>query len=351
MGTRPFASATVLLVLAGGGLAGCWSPGPPVPGRPAHHAQGGFRNPWRAPEQPGYVAALAERARLACSWSAPPPPPGHVLSRDAAVAGVRAAAGENALTWIGHGTLLLRIAGRTVLIDPVWTKDVTPVPPLGPRRLVPPALPLEALPELDLVLVTHDHFDHLDERALGWLARRGDPPTLVPLGVGPLARRAGLTHVAETDWHERARVGGLEVTFVPALHASGRHLAQDDTLWGGFVLAGGGRRVWVSGDSAFGPHLAAIGARYGPFDLAVLFVGGYAPRHVAGAAHMTPEEWARAAREAQALAVVPVHWGTFALGSEPPYEAEGRLRRAARAEGYADEAIWRLAIGQTRVLP
>ncbi len=238
------------------------------------------------------------------------------------------------VTWLGHSTLLLELEGHRLLVDPVWGERASPFGALGPRRYYPPLVDLADLPPVDAVLVTHDHYDHLDMAAI--TAMRGWETTfVVPLGVGAHLEAWGIAagRIVELDWWERTRLGGLEVVATPARHASGRALlgGRDRTLWAGFALLGSHHRVYCSGDTGLFPGLADIGARLGPFDLALIEAGAY------GRAwpdwHLGPEQAVQAAGLVRAGLLIPVHWGLFTLAYHGWTEPAERTLAAARRAG------------------
>jgi L-ascorbate metabolism protein UlaG (beta-lactamase superfamily) len=249
----------------------------------------------------------------------------------------------DALAWLGHASFLLRLGGRTVAVDPVLSPRI-----LGAgQRLTPPGL--ARLPPLDLLLISHNHYDHLDAPTVRTLDR--DTPVVAPGGLGRWFRSRGFTVVTELDWWESVRVGALEVTFVPAHHWSRRGVFDHcATLWGGWALTGpGGVRVYHAGDSAYGPFFAEIGSRYPGIDAAMLPVGTYAPRWFMRNMHMDPEEAVRATCDLGARVLVPMHWGTFQLSREPALEPIERTRAAWAAAGRARADLWDFAVGESRL--
>jgi L-ascorbate metabolism protein UlaG (beta-lactamase superfamily) len=253
-----------------------------------------------------------------------------------------AEAGELAATWLGHATVLLEVEGRWVLADPVWSDRVSPSRKVGPRRNHPVPLPLDDLPRLDAVLISHDHYDHLDTATIDTLlststAEGNDFPFIVPLGIGRHLRRWGVpdSRIVELDWDESHRARGLTFTCTEARHFSGRSLGNNTTLWASWVVAGpdsGGeqRRVYFGGDSGYTPAFADIGERHGPFDLTILPIGAYDPRWPD--VHMDPEQSVLAHQQLRGATMLPIHWATFDLAfhtwSEP---VERALKEAANA--------------------
>jgi N-acyl-phosphatidylethanolamine-hydrolysing phospholipase D len=259
-----------------------------------------------------------------------------------------AALEENpALTWVGHATFYVRLDGAAFLTDPVFSERASPVSFFGPRRLVPPGVPLDALPRLDFALLSHDHYDHADLPTVRRLARRG-VPFVVPTGVGELVRGAGGRVAAELGWWQQARVAGVTVTCVPSRHFSGRGFGdRNRRLWAGFVVAGETRRFYHSGDTALFDGFARIGRHGGPIDVACLPIGAYEPRAMMSPIHLDPEEAVRAALDLDARATVAMHFGTFDLSDEPLDEPPRRFLAEARARGLGERAFV-IAVGETR---
>jgi N-acyl-phosphatidylethanolamine-hydrolysing phospholipase D len=254
-----------------------------------------------------------------------------------------------ALTWIGHATFLFRLDGASFLTDPVFSERASPLSFAGPRRLVPPGVPLDRLPPPDFALLSHDHYDHTDLPSVRALAARGIP-FVVPRGLGALVREAGAVVAAELSWWQSAELRGVQVTCVPARHFSGRGLTdRNRRLWGGFVVAGRERRVYHSGDTALFEGFAEIGRRLGPLDLAALPVGAYEPAAMMAPIHLNPEEAVEATLALGARRVVGMHFGTFDLSDEPLDEPPRRFLAEAARRGLADRAFV-MAVGETRGL-
>jgi N-acyl-phosphatidylethanolamine-hydrolysing phospholipase D len=328
-------------------------PGEQAAGRPYHHrADGRFRNPPGSPRREAsradFASFLARRFR---DRSVPAVPEDHVLSPERALAGLAAHDGADSVTWLGHAAFLIRLGGRTILTDPYLGGVAGPFG-FGPRRYVEPPLPVGALPPIDVLAVSHSHYDHLDAATIRALPRRERIEVVAPLRLGDFFRRRGFRNVHELDWWERRRFGALEAALLPAVHFSRRGpFDLNRTLWGGFGFAADGVRVYFSGDTAYGETFAEIGAREGPFDLALVGIGAYEPRPIMRASHATPEEAVRIGRDVGARALLGMHWGTVALTDEPAFEPPERFRAAAAAAGFAREDAWLLRIGETRALP
>lgn len=341
----------LLALLLGAFLAGCDSAGHSAES-PSHHLPGGgFRNlpqspptgPWwrKLPFIVQFPFQRADMSQLPADhrWSAPQ-----------VQAGLDRHAQGDSVTWIGHMTALVRMGGVTLLTDPWFSDHCSPLPPFGPRRVVPPALPVENLPRIDLLLISHSHYDHFDTATLRQLARRQNPLVIVPLGLGELVREQGLTQVVELDWHQSSEFSGLRITALPVIHWSKRTLFKtNDTLWAGFsIVSATGKRLYFGGDAEYGPHYRQLGEQYGPFDLALLSIGAFLPREVMAGHHCEPADCLRLGLDLRARRMAAMHWGTVQLGFDGLMEAPTRFRAAATQQGVAAERIWIPHIGETQ---
>jgi len=251
-----------------------------------------------------------------------------------------------AVTWIGHASYVVRIGGKTILTDPVWSTRIPGVR----SRLTPPGLPWAALPTIDAVVISHNHYDHLDAPTIRRLPR--ETPIFVPAMLGWWFRRRGFTRVTELDWWEAADLDGVRIEFVPAHHWSRRGVLDTcKSLWGGWVLSAGDSKIYFAGDTGYGHWFAEIGRRHPDLDLALLPVGAYEPRWFMKAAHISPPEAVRACRDLGAPRMATMHWGTFILSAEPLLAPVREAVREWESAGLPREDLWDLAVGETRLLP
>lgn len=259
---------------------------------------------------------------------------------------------EIVATFVNHSTVLLQFGGLNVLTDPVFSPAVGPFGRVGPKRHHAPGVPFEALPPVDLVLISHDHYDHLDAPSVKRLAREHSPRFLAPLGNAARLRRWGAAKVDELDWWQRVEHEGVPITFVPAQHFSGRGLHdRDTTLWGGFVIGGEAGPIFFAGDTGMGPHFAEIRARFGPTRLALIPIGAYEPRWFMRRVHIDPAEAVEAHRVLEASKSLGIHFGTFQLTDEGRERPLVDLARACDAQGVPREDFVALEPGHALTLP
>jgi N-acyl-phosphatidylethanolamine-hydrolysing phospholipase D len=259
------------------------------------------------------------------------------------------------LTWIGHATVLLQVAGKNILIDPHFSARAFPVQWAGPRRATPPGLALEDLPPIDFVFITHDHYDSLDRGTIKQLRDReygSRTLFIVPLRIGKLLSSWGVHNIIEFAWWQEMTIDGLQIAAIPMRHWGKRGLRDTNArLWAGWVIARDNFRFCFIGDTGY---LAAlfrkIGERYGPFDLAAIPIGAYEPRSLLGRFHINPEEAILLHRDIRSAKSVAIHWGTFVLTDEPLDEPPARLAAIRRDYGLTDDEFLVLQHGQTIVV-
>jgi N-acyl-phosphatidylethanolamine-hydrolysing phospholipase D len=316
----------------------------PASGALAHHLKRGFRNPDTTYSYTMSGRALRLLSRTFEGWPARGTPPA-VLANDGAA--LRANGHEPTLTWIGHATFLVQFDGVNILTDPHWGDRASPVAFAGPRRLVPPGMRFENLPRIHAVVISHDHYDHLDAATITRLAREHAPTFFVPLGLKPWLLDHGARDVVELDWWESRDFAGLRFTCTPAQHSSGRGLTdQNLTLWSSWAIAGPDKRLFFAGDTGYWAGGKEIGARLGPFDVAAIPIGGYSSYAKGHPNHVNPEEAVQLFEDVRGRLMVPMHWGTFELNREPFQEPPQRLQREAFRRGLEDH-VSLLSPGQT----
>ena len=336
------------------------------PSKP-HHRADGFRN--------NYVDSTARSLAEVLRWKMdsrkkglPPKPTTPIPRVDPELDFLRANAAAGAMmeptvTWVGHATVLAQLGGLTLLTDPMFSERASPVPFAGPKRHLPPGLSLDALPHVDLVLASHNHYDHLDAASIEALHRQpGGPPIfIVPLGLKRWLEARGVRRAVELDCWDEHVVHGLDVALVPAQHWSGRGLADRmKTLWGGFAVFAPDCHLFFAGDTGYSRDFEDIRERYatrqgagagGGFDVALLPIGAYEPRWFMATQHVNVHEALKIHRDLRAKRSLGVHWGTFELTDEPLDEPPRALASLRSAQGLAEEDFFVLAVGETRRVP
>jgi N-acyl-phosphatidylethanolamine-hydrolysing phospholipase D len=342
---RSRAAALVPLLV----LVACASAGTEgIAGRPAHHVPGGFRNPDPAFSRPsGWSRWTFILRRALQSITSPRRFDAPRVANDGAA--LRAVPPPTAITWIGHATLLVQVDGLGILTDPQWSDWAGPTSWLGPRRLGPPGLAFESLPRIDVVVISHDHFDHLDLPTVRRLAATHDPLFLVPLGLREWFRDNGMSHVEELDWWQEYQYRGVRFVCVPAQHFAQRAFWDGNRrLWASWAIVGRERRLYFGGDTGYFGGFREAGRRLGPFDVAALAIGSYLPAEIMKAVHTTPEEAVQAFLDLDGGVMLGMHWGTFDLAEEPLEEPPVRMRAEFERRHIDPARAWILRIGETR---
>jgi N-acyl-phosphatidylethanolamine-hydrolysing phospholipase D len=322
-----------------------------------HHAPDGFRNNYIARVNKPFSDLV--KWRIAAMRDGLPPPPNQptpVAAPDLERLKARTAS----VTWIGHATTLVQSGGLNVLTDPVFSERASPLSFIGPKRAQPPGIALADLPPIDVILVSHNHYDHLDVASVRALSDKSGGRTLVlvPLGLKPLLEREGVRNVVEMDWWDRRTVNGVEFNLVPVQHWSARGLNdRNQTLWGGWAVFAPDLRWYFSGDTGYSRDFADTRARFPAkakdgvlFDIALLAIGAYEPRWFMAEQHMNPAEAVQAHKDLGARRSMGIHWGTFSLTDEPLDAPPRDLAAARRALGVADGAFFVVKIGETRTI-
>lgn len=335
-----------------------------------HHRARGFQNNY-IEFQPKSLSELLRWRRDAIRNHLPPPPlaPTPRVAADLPWLRANGSAGVAmlpAVNWIGHATVLAQLGGLTMLTDPMFSQRASPVPLVGPKRQTPPGIALADLPHIDLVLVSHNHYDHLDLASVAALnGQRGGPPLfIVPLGLKAWLAAHHVHNAVELDWWERHPVAGpqgaVEVALVPAQHWSSRSPRDAmATLWGGFVVLAPDCHLLFTGDTGYSRDFADIRRHFahrqtpeqgGGFDIALIPIGAYAPRWFMQTQHVDVEEALRIHRDVAAKRSLGIHWGVFNLTDEALDEPPRKLAELRAAQGMPEDEFFVLAVGETRKL-
>jgi len=327
---------------------GCMTRNPYFDPAKPHHTPTGFRNSYPHDPPHGFWKWKREQLREGL-----PKKPEGGYRFEVASADVPTLANPS-VTWIGHATVLVRVGGLNILTDPHFTERASPLALAGPRRVVPPAIPLAELPHIDAVLVSHSHYDHLDAPTVRALAAQpgGPPRYFVGLGLKPWFAAQGVISIDEMDWWESRELHGVTVRFVPVQHWSARSpWDRNETLWGGFVVEHPSLRFFFAGDTGYSQDFRDIAARVGPIDVAALPIGGYAPRWFMRTQHIDPAEAVQIHLDLGARHSLAIHWGTFDdLTDESLYEPPQQLAEVLAARGLQPESFWVFKHGETRSL-
>jgi N-acyl-phosphatidylethanolamine-hydrolysing phospholipase D len=343
---------------AGWLLAGCATHvNPYYDASKPHHARDGFRNNYI--ERVNKPFSDLVKWRIAALREGLPPTakePTPVVAPDLERLKTRGPS----VTWIGHATALVQSGGLNVLTDPVFSERASPLSFIGPKRAQPPGIALADLPPIDVIVISHNHYDHLDVASVRALSERSDGRTLVlvPLGLKSFLEGQGVRNVAEMDWWDRRVVNSVEFNLVPVQHWSARGLNdRNQTLWGGWAVFAPDMSWYFSGDTGYSRDFADTRARLAShargghlFDVALLAIGAYEPRWFMTEQHMNPAEAVQAHKDLGAHRSIGIHWGTFSLTDEPLDAPPRDLAAARRALGVADEDFFVLKIGETRTI-
>ena len=322
------------------------------PALPAHHTPEGFRNPYPVDDRKrsffSYWRMRLFEERFADHEAVAHRMPAHTVDPSS----IDGPADAPRLTWIGHATFLIQHRGTNLLTDPHFSDRASPFSFAGPRRLVPLPLALEQLPPIHYVVISHNHYDQLDRKSVQALGSR--PRWLVPLGLRQTLVEWGVDpeRITELDWWQRHDEPGLSFTSTPAHHWSARTLFdRNETLWSSWMVEMEGFRFWFAGDTAYNPvQFREIGAHFPAIDLALIPIGGYAPRWFMQEAHVSPEEALQIHRDLGARRSYGMHWGTFQLTAEPMFEPAERLQAAVADAPAGTPPFETLAIGETVTL-
>ena len=320
-------------------------------GKPKHHTTDGFRNYPIVPASPALGIGFYLR-RIWSAFNLPDVPENHYLPEEKAINQFHELEGTNTLTWIGQSTFLIRIDGKIILTDPFFSEYAGAFS-IGPRRFVKPGIGIKNLPPVDIIIVSHNHYDHLDAESVEVLPNKNNIRVFVPLGLKFFFTKRGYTHVHELDWNESFSLYNIQMTALPSVHYSGRGLTdKNKTLWCSWSISSTSGRYYFVGDTAYSSTIfKAIGKKFTSFDLALITIGTYGNRKYGVNNHTTPEEAIDLGIDIKTNVFVGMHWGTIEQSDEPPWEPPKRFSEAARKAKISEKRIWIMKIGETRILP
>ncbi len=314
--------------------------------RPSHHIDGGFRNLYVDEENKGLGSVIKWK------WTSDP-----VKWTDERVAEIprvkvsqqkiKQPLASGQLTWLGHATVLFQAGDKTIITDPVFSDRVSPVGFAGPKRFTQPALSIEQLPKIDIAVISHNHYDHLDSDSVETIGDRVH--WVVPLGHREWFENLGVTRITELDWWQSTTIDGVTLTATPTQHWSGRGLFDRfDCLWSSWLIEANGVKFWFGGDTGYNPHqFKEIGERFGPIDLAAIPIGAYEPRWFMKTMHINPAEAVKVFKDIGAKRAIGIHWGTFQLTDEGPMEPPVALKKALHSNNIGSELFQAVPIGST----
>jgi len=319
---------------------------------PYHHLPDDtFRNPEGSPKRDGnikwsYKTFNKEKKKLKIEF-----PSDHIVEREKVLENLEKYKNDNYVAWIGHATFLIKLGNTTIITDPVFSKNMGPLI-FGPKRYVDPAIDLNEIPEVNLFLLTHNHYDHLDYRTIKKFPYK-KANVITPLKLGKYFTRNKFNKVKEMDWYDQTQVNDLKITLMPAVHWSKRTLTDDNkTLWGSFLIEYKDKKIFFACDTGYGNVYKDLGKKYGPIDLTFINIGAYdfRPMFEKSVYHTNPEEALNIAQDLKSKKVIGMHWGTVVLSLEPIMEPPGRFKANAEKYGYKKEDAILFKIGEVQKL-
>ena len=316
--------------------------------KPYHHLPDGtFRNPEGSPIRSNdvkfsYRTFIKEKKKIDITV-----PKDHVIDKKIVKHNLEKFKNDDYIGWIGHATFLIKLGNTTIITDPVFSKNAGPLI-FGPKRYVEPALKLNEIPEVNLFLLTHNHYDHQDMKTIRRFPYKKSK-VLVPLKLGKYFTRYRFNDVSEMDWYDEIYVNDLKITLLPAVHWSKRSLTDaNKTLWGNFLIEYKGKKIFFACDTGYGNIYKDLGKKYGPIDLTMINIGAYdfRPMFEKSIYHTTPEEALQVAKDLKSKKVLGTHWGTFVLSLEPILEPPKRFKDNAEKYSFTKNDAIIFKIGQ-----
>lgn len=346
-------AAGVVLFFAAG-LGGCASATNSASStvKAAHHSDGGFRNPYLQSRQKGFFKYLKMRYFSEEEFADYRPTADRVAWNEADLRRIQNPGTSPQITWIGHASVLVQYRGVSILIDPMFSRRASPVNFAGPERVNPPALKIEDLPAIDLVIISHNHYDHLDTASVRQIG--AGPLWLVPLGLKKwfTSNAIPAATVFEFDWWDEKQFEKAVITAAPAQHWSARGLLdRNETLWASWILQIDDFTLWYSGDTGYNEYqFREIGHRFPRIDLALISIGAYEPRWFMKEVHINPEEAVQIHQDIQARRSLAIQWGTFPLSAEPIDDPPKKLSRALLKRKIPPDHFTTMEIGETKII-
>ena len=320
-----------------------------ISGKPYHHVESGFRNPLGSIDFHkgfSFEALWFGLSSPFLGYYNPETPKGHILDQKIALKTFIADKDKDSITWIGHMTTIVRLEGQVIAYDP-WFTDSVVLSTFGDRA-VPPGIALSQLPQINTVVISHNHYDHLNIETLEQLSNPQKITVVVPLGVSRYFEHINFKKVIELDWHQSTKVNNIKYTALPVVHWSTRMVDRDETLWAAWSIeSSSGKKIFL-GEGEYGEVYKEIGEEYGPFDVALISTGAYLPRVIMQGNHCIPENCVQIGLDIGAKNLVPIHWGTIALGWDDFFQSGPKFRKEALKKGIIDKNIWLMKIGETR---
>ena len=319
---------------------------------PYHHLPDGtFRNPEGSPQRDENVkwsfrTFNKEKKKIKIEF-----PSDHVVKKEKVLENLNKYKNNNYVAWIGHATFLIKLGNTTIITDPLFSKNTGPLI-FGPKRYVQPAIKLNEIPKIDLFLLTHNHYDHLDYSTVKDFPHKKSK-VLVPLKLSKYFIRNGFKDVNELDWYDKIKVNDLKITLLPAVHWSKRSLTDTNkTLWGNFLIEYKDKKILFACDTGYGNIYKELGKKYGPIDLTFINIGAYdfRPMFEKSVYHTNPEEALNVAQDLKSKKVIGMHWGTVVLSLEPIMEPPVRFKASAEKYGFKKEDVIIFKIGEVQKL-
>jgi N-acyl-phosphatidylethanolamine-hydrolysing phospholipase D len=319
--------------------------------KPKHHTSSGYQNdPFVETASSKGVSFYLRRA-----WDSifvPKIPDGHVLTESESIQLLNSIESDS-ITWLGHASFLIKTSGVVILTDPFLSKFASPVSWAGPKRFIDLPIPINKLPAIDIVIVSHNHYDHLDDKTVRNLKNKNNIHVVVPLGLKTFFIERGYSKVTELDWGQSLSVKGIKIVAESAVHDSARSTSdRNKTLWASWVIESSQKRILFIGDTAYSKTIFnLVGDKYDSFDFAILPIGAYEPRELLWMSHVTPEEAVSIGIDVHAKTLIASHWGTISsLSDEPTFEPPMRFKKAGRDRGFSNKDLWTMKVGETKAL-